>query len=67
MICGDCYCQKPGLGGTRQKNLQNVDTMQLEGGFGGILNNIGSLMDSIVMNKTREALEFSKFLRAKIK
>jgi hypothetical protein len=41
--------------------------MQLEGGFGGTLNNIDSLMDSIVMNKTREALEFSKFLRAKIK
>jgi hypothetical protein len=35
--------RKGGPRGTRQKKLQNWDSMQLEGGFGGIQNDIGSL------------------------
>jgi hypothetical protein len=32
-----CYCKKPGLGGIREKNLQNLGSIQLEAGPRGFV------------------------------
>jgi len=36
-----------GTGGIRQKNLQNLDSMQLEGGFGGMRLKIEMILQEV--------------------
>jgi hypothetical protein len=42
VICTQCYCKKPGAGNPAEKPSE-IDSMQLEGEFGGTQNDIGSL------------------------